>query len=136
MTAIAAVAPSAARFPAGLFSFPRSTHAPAAPSVPGALDLAATRVQALAWIALRGLQAAAPLGLGEVLLISLAQALYADVTAAEMRRAAEHLVAEGLARRDDTAGWHVVATARGLAAAASETDAPQGIGPGARFRAS
>ncbi len=99
------------------------------------VDMAKVRRESLRWLILLTLNHARPIGAQESLILSTAQAVYADATALELRRELDYLEDRELVKlvKYPSGPWHAELTRYGVDIAEYTIDCEPGIARPAKY---
>ena len=99
------------------------------------VDMAKVRRESLRWLILLTLNHARPIGAQESLILSTAQAIYADATALELRRELDYLEDRELVKlvKSPSGPWHAELTRHGVDIAEYTIDCEAGIARPAKY---
>ena len=99
------------------------------------VDMAKVRRESLRWLILLTLNHARPIGAQESLILSTAQAIYADATALELRRELDYLDERELLKlnKSPSGPWHAELTRHGVDVAEYTVDCEPGIARPAKY---
>ena len=99
------------------------------------IDHSKVRRESLRWLILLTLNHARPIGAQESLILSTAQAIYADATALELRRELDYLEDRELVKlvKSPSGPWHAELTRHGVDIAEYTIDCEAGIARPAKY---
>lgn len=98
-------------------------------------DILKARRESMRWLLLNALNNARPLGAMDVLLLSVVQAIFPDVTANELHAQLAYLEDKGLVdiKRQPDGHWHSVLSSDGIDVVEYTIDCPAGIARPAKY---